>query len=571
LAGRGLRTGKKQGREGATGHRALDVEMFGRGPMGSDEPDWMTMAEGSALLRAVASWREDPEAWFQGSFSRLPETVRVNPLGPDVEWVESWLRGVSATPIDWFGGPGSAWELPFDRGAAEGDVRVVLNALHDTGRVTRQEAVSMLPVIALDPRPGEVVLDLCASPGSKTTQICESLGDSGAVVANEVVSGRVNTLVSNVQRHASRAAVVVQHDGRHIPMVPKSGFDRVLVDVPCTGSGTTRKNPEVWGKWVPSAGLSLHDLQHDLLTRAIRVTKPGGRVVYATCSLDPVENEAVVARALSAGGVKIVPGRTLLPGVPAAEGFGSWPVLDDDGMEVVEDGTPRAALPPQDGSLATQLSDCVRVWNDSIGGGGFFLAVLEKDGGGDDAGLVQERWTDETEDPESYPRPLGDEWEGHLEERLGGFPDSLWHRGKSLLWSTEEAMEIWKGDRSRKGGRVKVPGGRWRPLKVIHLGLIAARVRHGELERVVSRAAHRLRHEVSGPFIDVDGSVMDEILLGGHLESGEWPQGSNVLVDEGGQCLAVWVGGRVTPMVNESEMRVMRASRGLAIVLDEEE
>ena len=114
-------------------------------------------------------------------------------------------------------------------------------------------------------------------------------------------------------------------------------------------------------------------------------------------------------------------------------------------------------------------------------------------------------------------------------------------------------------------------GGRWRPLKVIHLGLIAARVRHGELERVVSRAAHRLRHEVSGPFIDVDGSVMDEILLGGHLESGEWPQGSNVLVDEGGQCLAVWVGGRVTPMVNESEMRVMRASRGLAIVLDEEE
>ena len=267
--------------------------------MGVRESDWEEDAKGSTLLEAVSHWRDDAGSWFENSFSRLPETVRVSPLSRDQAWVESWLEDLGASRIPWFSGPGSAWEMPFERGMAEGEVRVLLNALHETGRVTRQEASSMLPVLALGPRPGEVVLDLCASPGSKTTQICEHLGDSGVVIANEVIRGRVNTLVSNVQRHSSRSSIVVNHDGRHIPKVPASGFDRVLVDVPCTGSGTTRKNPDVWGKWSPSSGRSLHGLQHDLLRRAIAVTKPGGRIVYSTCSLDPVENEAVVARAVS--------------------------------------------------------------------------------------------------------------------------------------------------------------------------------------------------------------------------------------------------------------------------------
>ena len=531
------------------------------------------------LLEAVSHWRRDPRVWFEGSYSRLPETLRVNPLSNDFDWIEGWLNKSGAVRIPWFTGPGSAWELPFERGAADGDVRLVLNALHETGRVTRQEAVSMLPVLALDPQPGDVVLDLCASPGSKTTQICEHIGDLGAVVANEVVSGRVNTLVSNVQRHGSKSTLVVQHDGRHIPKVPGVGFDRVLVDVPCTGSGTTRKNPEVWRKWLPSSGRSLQDLQYDLVRRAIAVTKPGGRIVYSTCSLDPVENEGVVARILSSETVSIVDAGSLLGGVPSQTGMDHWEVLDDNGKPIGGTGSSHYG-PPSDKLVSSELGKCLRVWNDSIGGGGFFLAVLKKNSDG--SGHISDReikirTIDELPDPKSFPRPIGEYWSRILEKSWGSVPNSMWERGKSLIWSTEEMGEIWKSKRARKSGRVEVPGGRWRPLKVIHLGLIAAKIRHGELDRLVSRGARKLLGEISGPFSEVDSSIIDSILMGeeplpesviGNL--GEF-RGGRVLFDGLGSCLPVWIGSRVTPMISDAEKTVMRSVRGLPIVLEEEE
>ena len=246
--------------------------------MGSEIP-WSKMARDSILLKAVSSWRDDANSWLEGSFERLAETVRVNPLRADSDWTESWLEDIGSARIPWFTGQGSAWTLPFERGGAEGETREVLKALHETGRLTRQEAVSMLPVLALDARPGDLVLDMCASPGSKTTQIAECLGDSGLVLGNEVVNSRVNMLVSNTHRHGSQCIAIVNHDGRHMPKVPESGFDRVLVDAPGTGSGTTRKNPDVWGKWLPSGGRSLHDLQVDLLSRAVAVTRPGAHCV----------------------------------------------------------------------------------------------------------------------------------------------------------------------------------------------------------------------------------------------------------------------------------------------------
>ncbi len=546
--------------------------------MASRESDWRREAENSILLKSVSHWREKPERWFRGSYDRLPETVRVNPMSEEKDWVESWLSGIGANRIPWFSGPGSAWEMPFDRGSAEEEVKSLMAALHETGRITRQEAVSMLPVLALDPTPGQIILDLCASPGSKTTQICEHLGDSGAVIANEVISGRVNTLVTNVQRHASRAVLVVQHDGRHMPRVPGSGFDGVLVDVPCTGSGTTRKNPDVWGKWRPSSGRSLHSLQYDLLSRAIELTKAGGRVVYSTCSLDPIENEAVVARVVASGKVRVVPCGDSLSGVPSKPGMANWPLLNDRGELDTESESEEYLLPTEDTAVSSQLNDCLRVWNDEIGGGGFFLAVLERIMEEDVSGSIDPFPSQKTfDDPESFPQPIDEERERELREVWGSVPKNIWSRGKSLLWSSDEIREIWGAQRTRKSGRELIPGDRWRPLKVIHLGLIAARLRKGRLDRTVSRAARRLRGEISGPFVNVDENVIDDILRGKEplrtdiSSLQDTDRGSRILVGSRGYCLAVWVGNRVTPMVSQSERTVMRGVRDLSFGTKEEE
>ena len=545
----------------------------------SSEVPWDELARDSVLLRAVSHWRDDADVWFEGSFDRLPETVRVNPLRADYDWTESWLEDNGAVRISWFTGPGSAWTLPFKRGASEGEVREVLKALHDTGRLTRQEAVSMLPVIALGAEPGDVVLDMCASPGSKTTQIAECLGESGLVLANEVVNSRVNMLVSNSHRHGSACIGVVNHDGRHMPMVPESGFDRVLVDAPCTGSGTTRKNPDVWSKWLPSGGRSLHNLQVDLLSRAIAITKPGGRVVYATCSLDPVEDEAVVAEILRRHDhLELLDASEMLPGVPGEMGRSDWISLGDDGKPTDESFS-ESMLPPAENDISSSLSRCMRIWNDRVDAGGFFLAVLEKS---TDAKFMQKP-TEHTlqpdevrPDPHDSPRPLSEELGQTLAKQWGSLPSDMWIRGKRVLLSTSEARGVWNSERSRKGGRVRIPGGRWRPLRVMHLGQKAALLRKGVFDRIVAGAAKRLGPELPGVSTEVESELIDELLSNGEAmipETGfEESVGGRILTDsENGDCIPVWVGSRLSLMLSDSERRILCKQRNLQLHRTEEE
>ena len=344
-----------------------------------DERSWETIASESILFKAVGNWRTDSQKWLEQSIDRLNETVRVNPLRDDIEWVENWLESIGASKIEWFSGVGSAWTLPFSRGKAEGEVKTILSALHETGRLTRQEAVSMIPAIALNPKPGDLVLDMCASPGSKTTQIAEHLGDRGIVMANEIANSRINTLVANVKRHGSITPIIVHHDGRHIPKVPVTGFDKILVDAPCTGSATTRKNPDVWDKWLPSGGRILHQLQLELLMKAISLTKPGGKIVYSTCSLDPIENEAVISEILRLdSGISLIPADGKLDNIPFREGMTSWPQLDDSGQISENNQTMSSMLPPTEDYIKEELKKCLRIWNDDIKAGGFFVAILEK-------------------------------------------------------------------------------------------------------------------------------------------------------------------------------------------------
>ena len=538
---------------------------------------WSELASSSLLLKAVASWRVDPQEWLESAFDRLPETVRVNPLRQDSEWVEQWLKSVGADRIGWFKGPGSAWEMPFARGSAEGEVRELLKSLHETGRITRQEVVSMIPVLAMDISPGETVLDMCASPGSKTTQIAECLGDRGIVFANEISNSRANTLVSNVQRHASRSTIVINHDGRHIPKVPMEGFDKILVDVPCTGSATTRKNPEVWGKWSPKGGRSLHDLQINLLRKAVSLVRPGGVIVYSTCSLDPIENEAVVAEIIrTEKNLELLQVSEILPNLPGRGGFSSWPDIDDDAMPSDSLDLRKSMASPVEDEISESLKKCMRIWHDDIGGSGFFISVIKNSGNLPIMTQKPEFYKSPEEvkpDIQSSPRPISRQILNSLNDRWGNMPDNLWMRGKKILWANSQAEEIWSSERRVRNGRTSIPGKRWRPLNVLHLGREIARVRKGQPERISGKATLELSSFISKGITEVTEDTIDSILHSRSLELEETGISENIrgghIIMSNTEAVPVWVGGKVTIMLSEKEILIKKKQRNLEILSED--
>ena len=538
---------------------------------------WSELASSSLLLKAVASWRVDPQDWLESAFDRLHETVRVNPLRQDSEWVEQWLKSVGADRIGWFKGPGSAWEMPFARGSAEGEVRELLKSLHETGRITRQEVVSMIPVLAMDISPGETVLDMCASPGSKTTQIAECLGDRGIVFANEISNSRANTLVSNVQRHASRSTIVINHDGRHIPKVPMEGFDKILVDVPCTGSATTRKNPEVWGKWSPKGGRSLHDLQINLLRKAVSLVRPGGVIVYSTCSLDPIENEAVVAEIMrTEKNLELLQVSEILPNLPGRGGFSSWPDIDDDAMPSDSLDLKKSMASPVEDEISESLKKCMRIWHDDIGGSGFFISVIKNSGNLPIMTQKPEFYKSPEEvkpDIQSSPRPISRQILNSLNDRWGNMPDNLWMRGKKILWANSQAEEIWSSERRVRNGRTSIPGKRWRPLNVLHLGREIARVRKGQPERISGKATLELSSLISKGITEVTEDTIDSILHSQSLELEETGISENIrgghIIMSDTEAVPVWVGGKVTIMLNEKEILIKKKQRNLEILSED--
>ena len=542
---------------------------------------WNELGKNSILLNAVRNWRDDPELWFSKSVNRLSETVRVNYLRKEWKWVEEWLLNIGAKKIEWFRDTqGSAWTLPFERGKAEGEVKSIISSLHRTGRITRQEAVSMIPTIALEIKPGEIVLDMCASPGSKTTQIAENLQNRGLVIANEIANNRINTLVSNIQRHGNKTSMIIQHDGRHIPKILNPGFDKILVDVPCTGSGTTRKNPEVWKKWLPSGGQSLHNLQVELLRKAINLTKPGGRIVYSTCSLDPIENEAVIAEVLRDNTVEILSPKDILKSIPFDEGFTEWPKLDDSGGEDNDLKLEKSMLPPTEKFMIDSLKKCVRIWNDKIDGSGFFISILEKR---IDAMNPDERKNSFLDnnikpDPENFPNPISKELRDMITNHFGKCPENLWIRGRKISWTTDEAKAIWKNEKSRKSGRVVIPGNRWRPLKIISLGLDTIKLRNNKIDRIIGRSSREIISEINYGHIILDGEKIDKILIDEFLLNEDFDiditehKGGLILIDErDGSCIPVWIGNKVSLMINDDEKRILRFMKGLDISNREEE
>jgi multisite-specific tRNA:(cytosine-C5)-methyltransferase len=175
------------------------------------------------------------------------------------------------------------------------------------GSISRMEAVSMVPVLVLNPQPGDIVLDMCAAPGSKTGQLMERVvasSGAGAVVANDPDVKRARLMIHRTRTLATPSLVVTGVPGQEFPLLEVDGkamhFDRVLCDVPCSGDGTLRKSHSTLTKWHWNHGLGLHILQLQLLKRGLELVKVGGFLVYSTCSLNPIENEVRVLHSCAA-------------------------------------------------------------------------------------------------------------------------------------------------------------------------------------------------------------------------------------------------------------------------------
>ena len=238
-------------------------------------------------------------------------------------------------------------------------------ARHDlatSGRVVLQSVSSVLAGIALDPRPGERVLDLCAAPGGKSALLADLADGDIDLVANDRSRARAHRMRGFLDLLGIRASIRVG-PGERFDRRQDGSFDRVLVDAPCSGEGRFRRDdPDTYKAWTPKSAKRLASTQKALLHAAIRLVRPGGVVVYSTCTLGATENESVVRRALDrygSGPTGVEPSplpTSLPPGIP---------LLDCDDLEEPRRFMRRWVVDPSDDGLVRALE-------------GFFVARLRR-------------------------------------------------------------------------------------------------------------------------------------------------------------------------------------------------
>lgn len=292
---------------------------------------------------------DDPAAFHAACARPLPSVVRVNGIKATPDRVRQAFdeTDVDYEPVGWHEGlfrlgpgesPGNSW--PFVHGWVYG-----------------QEEVSALPALALDPEPGERVLDCCAAPGSKTTQLAALMDDRGLLVGNDNNLGRLSALRSNAERCGVTNLVVTRTDARNYSLKPFDGdrFDRVLVDVPCSCEGTVRKNPDAVDSWSLDHIEGIAGVQKGILGRSIEVTQPGGTVVYSTCTFAPEENEAVLQHAIDNHDCRLVEFDLPVESVP---GVTEW----------------------KDETFSESMRRAKRIYPHHNDTGGFFCAKLEVGG-----------------------------------------------------------------------------------------------------------------------------------------------------------------------------------------------
>lgn len=227
---------------------------------------------------------DETEAFIRSMTAPRAYGLRINPLKLAEDDSRRLIDVFGLQPVPWCGSG-----YTYDAARRPGR-----HPYHQAGLYYIQEPSAMIAAELLDPRPGEVVLDLAAAPGGKTTQIAAKLGGRGLLVANEIHPGRARILAENVERLGIANAVVVQATPDQLASRLPHAFDRIMLDAPCSGEGMFRKEPEAIGEWSPAAVAMCAARQRDILPAAAAMLKPGGRLVYSTCTFNRTENEETV-------------------------------------------------------------------------------------------------------------------------------------------------------------------------------------------------------------------------------------------------------------------------------------
>ena len=175
----------------------------------------------------------------------------------------------------------------------------LLRELSAAGQIYLQDEASQLVAREVDVKPKECVLDLCAAPGGKTTLMADRSEDRAFIVAADISATRMATVVNTMRLHELKSSKPIILDAvESLPFAERS-FDKVLVDAPCSGTGTLRRNPEIRWRLTPVDIVKLAEQQKQILRRALEMVKPGGRLIYSTCSVEPEENEEVIEEVLT--------------------------------------------------------------------------------------------------------------------------------------------------------------------------------------------------------------------------------------------------------------------------------
>lgn len=213
--------------------------------------------------------------------------LRRNPLkASEEEFVEK--MPFSLEPVSW-AREGYYYCMPDQPGR---------HILHEAGAYYIQEPSAMAVVEILDPKPGECILDLCAAPGGKSTQIAGRMNGEGLLVSNEMIPGRAKILSQNVERMGVRNCVVCSETPARMAGFFPAFFDRIVVDAPCSGEGMFRKDETAVEEWSEEHVAMCADRQYGILSEAAKMLRPGGVLVYSTCTFAPDENEGVISRFL---------------------------------------------------------------------------------------------------------------------------------------------------------------------------------------------------------------------------------------------------------------------------------